>query len=85
MKRRMIIMAVCLVASGLLSGVPQRGFADDQAKKEKKASEEKKGDKEKSSGGKFRDGVNRAWEGFKKETAKGKKNLNDLYEREKAK
>ncbi len=82
----MMVMVICL-AAGLLCGAPQRGFADDPPKKDKKVSEEKKkkGDEDKSSDSNFRDGINRAWEGFKKETDKGKKNLNDLYEREKAK
>jgi hypothetical protein len=85
----MKVMAFCLVAAALLCGVPQRGLAEDSApKKEKKAAEEKKDKKDpkdKNKDGDVRDGVNRAWDGFKKETAKGKKNLNDLYERSTAK
>ena len=87
MVNRLKGIAFCLVAAALLCGVPQRGLAEDAgAKKDKKDAEEKKDKKEsKDKDGNFREGVNRAWDGFKKETTKGKKNLNDLYEREKAK
>jgi hypothetical protein len=89
MVSRMKVMAFCLFAAALLCGVPQRALGDDAAtKKDKKAAEEKKDKKDSkdtNKGGNFRDGVNRAFDGFKKETTKGKKNLNDLYEREKAK
>lgn len=86
MKRRMMVMVVCLVAAGSLCGAPQRCLADDPAKKapEDKKEDTKKG-KPKGSAGDLRDGINRAFDGFKKETDKGKKNLNDLYEREKSK
>lgn len=88
MMRRMKGMAFCLVAAALVFGVPQRGLAEDaDAKQEQKAAaEEDKGKKDpedKDKDGNFRDGVNRAYDGFKKETEKGKKNLNDLYERSK--
>ncbi len=89
MRRRMKVLASCFVAAALLGGIPLRGLAEDASpKKDQKAAEEnksKKESKDKNKDGNFRDGVNRAWEGFKKETTKGKKNLNDLYEREKAK
>ena len=88
MVRRMKVMAFCLVAAALVCGVPQRGLtADSDAKKEQKAAEEEDKDKkdpeDKNKDGNFRDGVNRAYDGFKKETEKGKKNLNDLYDRSK--
>ncbi len=85
--RRVKIMALCLIAA-LLCGVPLRAPAEGTDAKKKKSAEEdqgKKDSKEKSKDGNVRDGFNRAWDGFKKETTKGKKNLNDLYEREKAK
>ena len=86
MVNRIKVMAFCLVAAALLLGVPQRGLAEDSAaKKDKKAAEENKDSKDKNKDGNFRNGVNRAFDGFKKETTKGKKNLNDLNEREKAK
>jgi hypothetical protein len=88
MVNRMKIMAFCLVAAALLSGVPQRGLAADSEKKDKKAAKESKDtedSKDKNKDENFRDGINRAFDSFKKETDKGKKNLNDLNEREKAK
>ena len=88
MVRRMMVMAFCLVVAALLCGVTQPSVAEDSAKKDQKATEEKRNEgnaKEENKEEGFRDGVNRAFDGLKKETAKGKKNLNDLYDREKAK
>ncbi|MHB8843844.1 MAG: hypothetical protein ACYC7L_03770 [Nitrospirota bacterium] len=86
---RMKVMAFCLIAAALLCGAPQRGLAEDSAaKKDKKTAEEDKDKKEsedKNKDGNFKDGVNRAYDEFKKETEKGKKNLNELYDRSKAK
>ena len=87
--RRWMVMVVWLAAAGVLCGVPVRSFAEDTSKKKSKAEEEKAKDKDKDKGKSglenLRDGINRAYDGFKEETNKGKKNLNDLYEREKAK
>lgn len=89
MVSRMKVMVFCLIAAGLLCGVPQRGLAEETAaNKDKKAAEEDKDKKEsedKNKDGNFKDGVNRAYDEFKKETEKGKKNLNDLYDRSKEK
>ncbi len=89
MVSRMRVMAYCLIAAALLCGVPQRGLAEETAAtKDNKTAEEAKDKKEsedKNKDGNFKDGVNRAYDGFKKETEKGKKNLNDLYERSKKK
>lgn len=84
MMRRMKVLAFCLTAAALLCGAPLQGIAEDTPKKDRKAAEGKKNDKGTSNDGSFRDGVNKAFHGFKKETDKGKKNLNDLNEREKA-
>ena len=89
MVNRMKVIVFCFIAAALLCGVPQRGLADDAAvKKDKKAAEEdmdKKGPKDENKEGNIKDGVNRAYDEFKKETEKGKKNLNDLYDRSKEK
>ena len=89
MVRRMMVMAFCLAAAALVCGVPQRALAEDAAAKtDKKAAEEekdKKGTKDENKEGNFKDGVNRAYDEFKKEAEKGKKNLNDLYDRSKEK
>lgn len=87
MMRRMNVLVSCSVAAAILCGAPQQCPAEDAAaKKDNTAVEQKqsnKDEKDKNEEGTFRDGVNRAYDEFKKETAKGKKNLNDLYEREK--
>lgn len=85
-RRTMVITLAC--ASILFwCGVAQRVHAEDAAKQQTKAAERDKQDEktEKGKEGNVRDGVKWAYDGFKKETAKGKKNLNELYEREKAK
>ena len=82
----MMVMVFCLVAAAVLCGGPQPAVAEEQQAKEKTADQKqnekdaKEGNKEES----FRDGINKAFDEFKKETAKGKKNLNDLYERSKS-
>ena len=85
----MKVITACLVAAAFLLGVPLRGSADDAAvKKDNKAAEKKqkkKDDKGKNNDGNARGGINKAFDGFKKESSKGKKNLNDLNERERAK
>lgn len=87
MVSKMRVMAFCLVAAALVLGVSQRGLAEDAAAaKDKKTAEEdkdKKDSEDKNRNGNFKDGINRAYDGFKKETDKGKKNLNDLYDRSK--
>jgi hypothetical protein len=81
-----MVMVFCLVAAAVLCGGPQLAAAEEQQAKEK-ATGQKQNEKDAKEGNKeesFRDGINRAFDGFKKESAKGKKNLNDLYERSKS-
>jgi len=77
------IMLLCLIAATVLSSDPQLAAADEQQKKadtaeSKKDGKETKGESETEN---FREGINRAYEEFKKETSQGVKNLNDLYQR----
>jgi hypothetical protein len=85
MVRRMKVVVFCLIAATVLCGGPQQAAADEKQAKEK-AADQKKNEKatEENKEDSFRDGINRAFDELKGETAKGKKNLNDLYEREKA-
>ena len=86
MHRGMMVAALCFAAAMLVFAVPQQGRAGDSAQKRTAAAEGKKDEakdaKEKDGSGDVRKGINRAYDGFKKESAKGKKNLNELYERE---
>jgi hypothetical protein len=86
MVRRMMVVMFCFAAATVLCVGPQQAAADEKQAKEK-AADQKKNEKatEENKDESFRDGINRAFDELKGETAKGKKNLNDLYEREKAK
>lgn len=83
MVRRLMVMVYCLVVAMVLCGGPQLAAAEEQQAKEKAAAQkqDEKDATEENKEGNFRDGINRAFDELKKETAKGKKNLNDLYER----
>jgi hypothetical protein len=84
--RRLMVMVFCLFAAAVLCGGPHLAAAEEQQAKEK-AADQKQNEKDAKEGSKeesFRDGINRAFDELKKETAKGKKNLNDLYERSKS-
>ena len=89
MVRRMKVMVFFLFAATILCGVPQRSLGKDGAekndKKDVEQTQSKQDAKDTTKDEDFRDSVNRAFDEFKTETAKGKKNLNDLYEREKSK
>ncbi len=84
--RAMMVMIFCLVVATVLCGGPQLAAAEEQRAKEKAADQKQseKDAKEENRDGSFRDGINRAFDELKKETEKGKKNLNDLYERSKS-
>jgi hypothetical protein len=86
MLQRLMVMVLCLIAATVLCGGPQLAAAKEQQAKEKTADQKKndKDAKEEDKEGSFRDGINRAFDELKDETAKGKKNLNDLYERSKS-
>ena len=89
MMRTRMVMVYGLLVAVALCGVPQRSLAKDNAEKKEKSAEEQKqaaaDAKDKNKDEPIRDGINNAYDEFKKETEKGRKNLNDLYEREKAK
>jgi hypothetical protein len=78
-----MVMVFCFVVATVLCGSPQLAAAEEQQAKEKAADQKQneKDAKEENKEGSFRDGINRAFDELKKETTKGKKNLNDLYER----
>jgi hypothetical protein len=81
-----MVLAFCLVVATVMCGGPQLAEAEEPRAKEKAADKkqnEKDTEEENKEGG-FRDGINRAFDELKKETAKDKKNLNDLYERSKS-
>ena len=81
-----MVIVFCLVAAAVLCGGPQLVAAEEQQAKEK-AADQKQNEKDAKEGNKeesFREGINKAFDDIKKETAKGKKNLNDLYERSKS-
>jgi hypothetical protein len=86
MERRLMVIAFCLVVATVLCGGPQLAEAEEQQAKEKAADQKQneKDAKEENKEGSFKDGINRAFDELKKETAKDKKNLNDLYERSKS-
>ena len=77
--RKLMIIAGLVVAVVLSSG-PLTALADEQQKKQDSA-EAKKDGKESKETEEPREGINKIYDSFKQETSKGKKNLNDLYQR----
>lgn len=83
---RVITIAVILILLSVSRGSPATAASQEPAKNDSATAEQAgKDEKEQGENGSLRDGINRAYDGFKKETTKGKKNLKDLYEREKEK
>jgi len=80
-----MVLILCFTAAAVICGFPLQGGAEDAANKPAAAEKDLKEDSQREDGQarNVRDGVNRAYDKFKTEAEKGKKNLNELYEREK--
>ena len=82
MVRRRVVTAFCLVVAMALCGGLEQAAAEEQQKET--ATDQKKNDKDAKGTNKdesVRDGINRAFDELKTDMSKGRKNLNDLYER----
>lgn len=77
-------MVCCLAVATALCCCPRPVAAEEQQVKEKTVDQKQKDAKEENKEGSIRDEVNRTFDELKNEAAKGKKNLNDLYERSKS-